>query len=114
MLFHFQLHLKIYHWQTFSAPRHAASERLLSKLQEFTDDMVEFCQGRHETRLNVELGSTLKLRNVVEEGEDYGYELVRDLCKNIEELKCEDQAIDNKRQELLGEIERTLYLFTFQ
>jgi hypothetical protein len=76
--------------------------------------MVEFCQGRHENRLNVKPDSTLTLINVVEDGEDYGYELVRDLCKNIEELKCEDQAIDNKRQELLGEIERTMYLFSLQ
>jgi len=112
--FHFQLHLKLYHWQTRSAPRHAASESLLVKLQQFTDDVVEFCQGKHGNRIDFVESPTLMLENVAEDGEDYGEELVERLCEEIEKMKCEDQAIDNKRQEFLGEIERTLYLFSLQ
>lgn len=113
-LFHFQLHLKLYHWQTRSAPRHAAAESLLGKLQQFTDDVVEFCQGRHNNRIDLSQPQMLTLENVVESGKDYGKDLVESLCEEIEDMQCDDQAIDNKRQEFLGEVERTLYLFSLR
>jgi hypothetical protein len=112
-LFYYQLHLKVYHWQTRSAPRHRASEDLLGKVQSFTDDLVEMCQGRYEKRIFFEK-QKIALRNMVEDGEDYGYALLRELCKMIEEFECDDEAVENKRQELLGEVERSLYLFTLQ
>jgi hypothetical protein len=104
----------LYHWQTFSAPRHVAAEKLLESLQEFTDSLVEFCQGRRNTRIQFKAPQKLYLKNVVEAGEDFGYQLLEELCKDIEEMRCEDQAIENKRQEFLGAVERAMYLFTLQ
>ena len=113
-LFYFQLQLKIYHWQTFCAPRHRAAENLLEKLQEFTDNVVEFYQGRKGMRLHLKGDSKIMVQNVVVAGEDYGEELIKELCAEIEKMQCSDQAIENKRQEFLGEVERTLYLFTLE
>ena len=113
-LFYFQLQLKVYHWQTFSASRHLAAENLLGKLQEFTDNLVEFYQGKKETRLQLKGDSRVELQNVVVSRQDYGEDLIKELCAEIEKIKCSDQAIDNKRQEFLGEVERTLYLFTLE
>lgn len=113
-LFYFQLQLKLYHWQTRSAPRHRAVESLLEKLQDFTDTVVEFHQGRNRMRLNLERASTIKIQNVVESGLDRGEELIQSLCDTVEDMVYSDQAIENKRQEFLGEVERTLYLFTLE
>ena len=113
-LFYFQLQLKVYHWQTFSSPRHLAAENLLGKLQEFTDNLVEFYQGRKEMRLHLKGDSKIMLQNVVVSREDYGEDLIKELCTEIEKMQCSDQAIENKRQEFLGEVERTLYLFTLE
>jgi len=110
-LFYYQLHLKVYHWQTRSAPRHKAAEDLLDKVQSFTDDLVELCQGRHDMRIRFEKHKIV-LRNLVDEDEDYGYALLRELWKMVDEFECEDDAVENKRQELLGEVERAMYLFT--
>ena len=112
-LFYYQLHLKVYHWQTRSAPRHKAAEDLLSKVQAFTDDLVEMAQGRDDIRI-VFQKQKIPLRNIVEEGEDYGYALLRDLWKLVDEFECDDDAIENRRQDLLGDVERTMYLFTLQ
>jgi hypothetical protein len=113
-LLYYQLRLKLYHWQTMSEPRHRAAESLLGKLQEFTDDVVEFCQGRHQHRLQFSSPQKIRLSNEVESGIDYGVELLHELCEEMEKMECVDEAIDNKRQEFLGEVERTMYLFSFQ
>ena len=113
-LLHYQIHLKLYHWQTFSEPRHRAAEALLDKLQEFTDNVVEFCQGRNRHRLQLSGQERIRLKNIVEEGRDEGEQLVLDLLGEIEAMESEDEAIENKRQEFLGEVERTLYLFSFE
>jgi hypothetical protein len=89
-------------------------ESLLEKLQDFTDTVVEFHQGRNRMRLNLERASTIKIQNVVESGLDRGEELIQSLCDTVEDMVYSDQAIENKRQEFLGEVERTLYLFTLE
>lgn len=111
-LFYYQLHLKVYHWQTRSAPRHKAAEDLLGKVQAFTDDLVEFCQGRNEMRIQFEK-QKIVIRNLVED-EDYGYALLRELWKMVDEFECDDDAVENRRQDLLGDVERAMYLFTLQ
>lgn len=113
-LLEYQLHLKLYHWQTRSAPRHVAAENLLGKLQQFTDDVVEFCQGRHGIRIQFDSPKSIMLYNMVEGGKDKSVATLHSLLEMLDELECDDEAIDNKRQEMLGEVQRTLYLFSLQ
>jgi hypothetical protein len=113
-LLQYQIHLKLYHWQTFSEPRHRASQALLEKLRDFTDNIVEFCQGRHRHRLRLTGQERIRLNNIVEDGKDKGEDMLLALLEEIETMECEDEAIENKRQEFLGEVEKTLYLFSFE
>ena len=107
--FTLQLNLKIYHWNTTSYPRHKASDELGGKMLELVDKFVEIFIGRYKVKPNIE---RVKIESVFTS--DNGNEdLLNQSIKYIEDLNSmiNDSDLLNIRDEMLGEINQTLYLY---
>jgi hypothetical protein len=107
--------LKIYHWQTKSYARHKASCKLISSLTDITDKIIETLQGKKNTRLNiVQKTNTIILSNqndmdIIDLLNEFKNYLVIVFPRY---LTSKDTDILNLRDELLGEVNKTLYLFS--
>ena len=112
--------LKLYHWNTLSYPRHIASDALIGKIDTLSDQFVEVYIGRYGR----DRQSTKKTKDDVDislprlpEDEIVGYlEEARDWLTNRLSgmLKKNDTELFNIRDEIIGEINQCLYLFTLK
>ena len=107
--------VKLYHWNTKSYPRHKVTDQFVENIDKLMDRFVEVYIGRYgrDKVLNKEM--TLKLpsftdKSVVAFFEDACRWLSTTLPKLINE---KDTDLLNIRDEILAEINQTLYLFTF-
>jgi hypothetical protein len=119
-IFTFLNQIKLYHWQTRSYSRHIASDKLFSELVEKIDEFVETYMGRYKRMYINEIPNmdmTLELENMNdEEMNTYLREVVleyfsQDLRSLIDE---NDTDLANIKDEIIGKIHQTLYLFTLK
>jgi hypothetical protein len=103
--------IKLYHWQTGSFARHKATDDLTASLDEKIDNFVEVYMGKYG---RPSVSNSIKLHNfsdsaarafVSRETKYLGTELPRKIGK-------EDTDLLNLRDEILGDLNKTLYLFT--
>lgn len=103
--------VKLYHWQTGSFARHKATDDLVGKLDELIDSFVETYMGKYG-RPKVSGGiklhnfSDLAARGFVAVQTKY---LAKELPRKIGK---DDTDLLNLRDEILGELNKVLYLFT--
>jgi hypothetical protein len=109
-LLFYQIAFKIYHWQTKRYSRHIAAEKLVGHLQDFTDSIVEYHQGRTQTRI-VFPKDCIKIRNMTEtDASEWLY-----VCTTvINNYTPESADLENKRTEILGHLHQLAYLFTLE
>jgi Family of unknown function (DUF5856) len=107
-LIQYSILLKLYHWKTKSYARHIASDQLYKDLIEFTDQIVEYYQGRNPL---LHIDHRISLYNITD---DKVVAFLTDLHLFISLLSISNKGILNKRDELLGNIDKTLYLFTLK
>ena len=106
--------MKIYHWNTTSYARHKASDDFIEKLDGLIDRFVEVYMGRYgrapafNKPMKLDLPS-LDEKLVVEYLEEARIWMQDRLPKM---LKDTDTDLYNLRDEMLSEINQTLYLFT--
>lgn len=112
-LFHMTTTIKLYHWQTTVFARHKATDDLHSELMGLMDQFVEVFMGRYTRpkfengfRLNIQELSDESAKEMIQEYIDY---LKNDLPKY---LKSDDTDLLNIRDEMLANLNKTLYLFT--
>jgi len=113
--FRFQNELKLYHWQTFSYSRHIASDMLYSELSDLIDKFVEIYMGKYNKRVKL-INSPIKIQSYNEKNV---YKLFLNFKKFLESLnqvlekkkRCTSDLL-NIRDEMLGNIEQTIYRFT--
>jgi hypothetical protein len=107
--FTLELNLKIYHWNTTSYPRHKASDELGGKILELTDKFVEIFIGRYKVKPNIE---RVKIENIFTT-DNGNVDLLNQSILFLEDLNTiiKDSDLLNIRDELLGEINKTLYLY---
>jgi hypothetical protein len=103
--FTLQLINKVYHWNTTSYARHSASDKFNSNLLSLTDKFVEVFIGRYKIKPTV---NTIKVGLINDDDIVKLFESSRKYLENIEIL---DTELLNIRDELLAEINQTLYLF---
>ena len=108
--------LRIYHWQTKSYARHKASCELLSKLNDLSDKIIETLQGARNVRIyipddfnNITLNNQND-KNIIGLLEYFKVWLSETLPQY---LLPEESDVLNIRDEILGEVNKTIYLFTF-
>jgi DNA-binding ferritin-like protein len=103
--------VKLYHWQTKSFARHKATDDLTDDLDKRIDEFVEVYMGRYGRPT---VRGSIKLHNfsesaakafVVKQTKYLSSELPRKIGKN-------DTDLLNIRDEILGDLNKVLYLFT--
>ncbi len=107
--------IKLYHWQTTNYARHKATDSLHSELSDLIDTFIEVYIGRYKRpsyndtiKINIEELSDDSAVNAINEYISY---LKTDLPKY---LKSSDTDLLNIRDEMLQNLNQTLYLFTLQ
>ena len=109
--------VKIYHWQTKSYSRHKASDKLSNLLGDLMDKFLEVMQGSRNTRIQIN-SLPIIIKNQTDASIVTILKQFRDwLVKNDglpSFLTKTDTELLNIRDEILGEVNQTLYLFTFE
>jgi hypothetical protein len=106
--------IKLYHWQTHSFAQHKATDELIDSLDKVIDEYVEVYMGRYGRPKMGARNNTIRLQNMTEKtmirfiGECVAY-LEGPLVKK---LKPTDTALVNLRDEMIGDLNRVMYLFT--
>ena len=106
--------IKLYHWQTHSFAQHKATDDVISALDESIDKYVEIYMGKYG-RPKVTGGSnTVRVQNMTEKT---AVRFIKTCITYLEgplvkRLKPTDTDLVNIRDEMLGELNRILYLFT--
>ena len=103
--------VKVYHWQTGSFARHTATDGLTAKLDELIDEFVETYMGKYG---RPKVSGAIKVSNF---SEGAAKSFVAQKRKYLEvdlpkKLKPSDTDLLNVRDEILGELNKVLYLFT--
>lgn len=111
----FQNHLKIYHWQTESYSRHMATNELVGIITEQIDRFMETLQGSRDTRLVISSkDSMIKFVNQKDENATMLLLSFKNwLLKGLPDmLQPFDKDLSNIRDEILSNINKTIYLFS--
>jgi hypothetical protein len=106
--------IKIYHWQTSVYARHKATDDVIKALDESIDKYVEVYMGKYgRPRLGAKTG-TIHVKNMGEkEATAFVKKCIRTLIEVVPKgLGPADTDLVNIRDEMLGELNQLLYLFT--
>ena len=107
--------VKIYHWETMQYSRHKSTDKLVDSLDESIDKFMEVYFGKYG-RLNLnQRNGTIRLRNYSdEEGPELLKQAVEWLSTRLPKLlSSKDTDLLNIRDEIIADLNQTLYLFTF-
>ena len=113
--FSLQLNLKLYHWMTTKHPRHVASDKLFSDLADLVDQFIEVYIGKYGRSKIEEFD--IKVINLSDKS------IIEFLNMAIQKLTVNlpdkinltmDTDLLNIRDEIIGTINRTLYLFSLE
>jgi len=109
-----QAQIKLYHWQTKSHARHVASDKLSSSLAETIDKFVEVYIGKYERPMLKGPTCVFRLENKTDSSIlDYINTWITYLEKTLPSmLSKNDTDLLNIRDEMLGDLNQTKYLFT--
>jgi hypothetical protein len=106
--------VKIYHWETKVFSRHKATDDLVDKLDDNIDKFVEVYIGKYgRPTLNARTG-TIRIHNFTDRMGTLFLKAATEWLTNSLPalLKKEDTDLLNIRDEILADLNQTLYLFT--
>ncbi len=111
----FSAQVKLYHWQTKVYARHVASDKLFGEINGLIDKFVEIYIGKNGRPTLPTNQRALKLDNFSDDAMVvYLQKWVKYLQDKLPEmLDKKDTDLINIRDEMMGLINNTLYLFTF-
>ena len=107
--------IKLYHWQTHIYARHIATDNVLKALEKLIDSFVEIYIGKYGRPRVTGKNTEITLHNLSEPG------VVRVINAAIKYLQgtltkslkaAADSDLINIRDEMIGELNQLLYLFT--
>jgi DNA-binding ferritin-like protein len=111
--------VKLFHWKTHSFATHKATDELYDSLNEHIDHFIEVLLGKTGTRINltqkrsislVDLTSQASLKARIEQFKKY----LVSLNTNRAVASMTDTDLMNIRDEILGDLNKFLYLLTFK
>ena len=108
--------IKIYHWQTKSYARHKASDSLVNNLSSKLDKFVEVIQGSRLKRIIIPKSFNKFVFD--NQTDNSALKLLLELKKWLEStlpkyLEKTDTELLNIRDDILADVQQTIYLFTF-
>lgn len=103
--------VKLYHWQTGSFARHKASDDLTSSLDDKIDHFVEVFMGKYG---RPKVSGSIKLHNFSEAAAKSFVANEREFLTGVlpKKISKDDSDLLNIRDEILGELNKVLYLFS--
>lgn len=109
LFFNIMIINKLYHWNTDYYSRHKATDNFNDKFTELTDKFVETYIGRYKVKIDI--GSIKLEKSYITD--DGIIQLFNDSKYYLQKLDniIKDTDLLNIRDEILGEINQTLYLF---
>lgn len=107
--------IKLYHWQTYSYSRHKATDEVIDKLDKNIDEFVEVYMGKYGRPKVTAKTASIRVANLSEKAAvkfvQTCIQVLRDeLPKDLDAKK--DTDLLNLRDEMLGDLNQLLYLFT--
>jgi DNA-binding ferritin-like protein len=107
--------VKLYHWKTKSFPQHKATDELYEHLNTHIDEFVEVMLGKDQSRVKIierriqlyDFSNVSGFKNKIYEYRDF----LIDLTHHLDEKR--DSDLLNIRDEILGDINKFLYLLSF-
>jgi hypothetical protein len=108
--------LKLYHWQTSSYARHKATDDVIKELDEHIDLFVEIYMGKYGRPRMTPGTSTTTVKNMSEKS---AVKFVKECIQYLQgpltrALKGTDTDLTNIRDEMMGNLNQLLYLFTLK
>lgn len=106
--------VKIYHWETKVFSRHKATDDLVDKLDDNIDKFVEVYIGKYGRPTLTTKTGTIRIHNFTDRMAPLFLKAATEwLTNNLPALlKKEDTDLLNIRDEILADLNQTLYLFT--
>lgn len=106
--------IKLYHWQTHEFARHKATDDVLSALDSTIDEYVETYMGKYGRPRMAARNNTIKVGNM---SDKTAAKFIRSCIAHLQgplvkRLKPTDTDLLNLRDEMLGELNKILYLYT--
>jgi hypothetical protein len=111
----FRDQLKLYHWVTLKYSRHKASDQLVTTITEQMDKFIETIQGSRNIRLKLSdknkkiTFENMTDSNIVDLLVIFKNWLIEGLPKY---LNPSDKDLSNIRDEILGSVDQSIYLFS--
>jgi hypothetical protein len=105
--------MKIYHWQTKLYSRHIATDSLVEDLDKLTDKYVEIYSGIYENIEIHEDKSLFKLNNICDKNIVSYLNALKKII-STETSDITDSELLNVRDDILGKIDNTIYLYRLQ
>lgn len=112
--------IKVYHWRTYSYATHKATDDLYAKLGENIDKFVEVLLGKAQNRIKLrtknipvkDMNSPQEFKREIESYKSYLVNLSNNKALGAGGMTNTDLL--NIRDEILGDLNQFLYLFTFK
>ena len=105
--------IKMFHWQTKSFAYHKISDELLGSIDDLTDKLVEAICGLTNSRPNILPGSTIRISNLVDKKNFIDVLKQANTFLREPNTLLSSTEIANIRDEILGSIDKALYLLSF-
>jgi hypothetical protein len=105
--------IKIYHWNTYDYSAHKATDELYSTLSDHVDKFMEVYMGTTNQRIALGNRRSLAL-NDLNKASMRNY--IQKSITHLEKIRLPPNNTDlyNIRDEMLGDLNQFLYLFTFK
>lgn len=108
--------IKLYHWQTHVFARHKATDDVIAALDTTIDEYVETYMGKYGRPRMTARTNTVRVQNITEKTVT---RFIKAAIAHLEgplvkKLKPTDTDLVNLRDEMLGELNKILYLFTLK
>jgi hypothetical protein len=112
--FNMREQIKLYHWQTHSFAQHKATDELLDSLDKVIDEYVETYMGKYGRPKMTARNNTVRVQNM---NAKMMLKFIKSCITYLEgpliaKLKPSDTDLLNLRDEMIGDLDRVLYLFT--
>ena len=113
-LFEIRNQIKLYHWQTYEHARHIATDKYLESLDKHIDYFVEVSMGKYGRPRVTGATATITLKNMTEKAAAIYLNAARSYLQGTfsKTINPKDTDLLNIRDEILGDLNQLVYLFT--
>lgn len=108
--------IKLYHWQTDTFARHKATDEVVQALDASIDSYVEVYMGKYGRPKMTASTNSVKIQNMADKtAAKFIHTCIAYLQGPlVKRLKPTDTDLVNIRDEMLGELNKLLYLYTLK